>query len=365
MAGALSLVLIAPYIGDIRDALRSAWPGRYGLLINAIVGGLVLAALVAAALRIRAARPARFGAIGLAIALAAVSAMLTASASASQNAVERFHFVEYGLITFLFYRVALPSRDGQAADLSLLILPTLAALLVSTADEWLQWFIPGRVGEWRDVFLNGTAIAVGLLFSLGAEPPAAWRPALPIASRRRVAIAAAAVVLALTAFVHAVHIGVLVTDRDAGAFRSRYDAETLRALSADRAAAWATRPPTAPARLSREDKYLAEAVWHIRARNEAWDAGRHADAWFENRILETFFAPVLDADTYAAPAARWPAAQRDDAARRGAAATPAAYLSRAEPAPLLLWSTEVVWTVGLVTTTILLVIALVPRPDSW
>ena len=87
--------------------------------------------------------------------------------------MERFHFIEYGLITFLFYRAWRPLEDP-----SIVILPALAALLVGTADEWLQWFIPNRVGELNDIFLNGIAIACGLVFSLGADPPDAFRRTL-------------------------------------------------------------------------------------------------------------------------------------------------------------------------------------------
>ncbi len=44
----------------------------------------------------------------------------------------------------------------------MLVLPVLAGLLVGTADEWLQWFIPNRVGEIADILLNGIAIGCGL-----------------------------------------------------------------------------------------------------------------------------------------------------------------------------------------------------------
>ena len=42
---------------------------------------------------------------------------------------------------------------------------------MATVDEWFQWFVPARVGEMRDVFMDGIAIGCGLLFSLGVAPP--------------------------------------------------------------------------------------------------------------------------------------------------------------------------------------------------
>ncbi len=83
------------------------------------------------------------------------------------NAVERVHFVEYGLVAFLFYRVL----ARQAGDASIVVLPLLASFTVGTFDEWLQWFIPVRVGEAHDVFLNLAAIVCGLLFALALQPP--------------------------------------------------------------------------------------------------------------------------------------------------------------------------------------------------
>jgi hypothetical protein len=72
-------------------------------------------------------------------------------------------------------------------------------------------------------------------------------------------------------------------------------------------------------RFSREDQYLSEGLWHVQRRNEAWQRGDVAAAWRENLILEKFFAPVLDAQTYAsATLHRWPAEQRAEAASRPA-----------------------------------------------
>ena len=82
------------------------------------------------------------------------------------DVVERVHFIEYGLLTWLFYRAW--RANG---DLSMFILPVLAGVLVGTLDEWLQWFIPVRVGEARNVLLNLVAIACGLLFGAALEPP--------------------------------------------------------------------------------------------------------------------------------------------------------------------------------------------------
>jgi VanZ family protein len=124
------------------------------------------------------------------------------------NAVERVHFVEYGLIAFLFYRAW-----RGAGDPSIVILPMLAAFTVGTFDEWLQWFIPFRVGEAHDVFINLAAIVCGLLFSLALQPPVAFSWRLRAASWRRIGVTSAIVWIIFAIFVSQVHLGPHGRDR--------------------------------------------------------------------------------------------------------------------------------------------------------
>ena len=63
---------------------------------------------------------------------------------------------------------------------------------------------------------------------------------------------------------------------------------------------------------------MSEGLLHVQERNRQWDAGNPTAAWFENRILEKYFAPVLDTPSYVSRTGhRWPAAQRADARARG------------------------------------------------
>jgi hypothetical protein len=81
-------------------------------------------------------------------------------------------------------------------------------------------------------------------------------------------------------------------------FWSHYDAAALAALSAERTVQWRADPPTHMRRLSHEDEYLSEGLWHVQERNRAWGAGDPFTAWRENLILERFYAPVLDTPTF-------------------------------------------------------------------
>jgi hypothetical protein len=328
------IVLAAPFMGQLQSLLRrSLSTQHYVLLFGAGVLAAVAFAMLLAVRRIRDRRAQRFGLLAIAIGFGGGYMWATATPWQEVNAVERVHFVEYGVIALLFYRAW-----RAAGDPSIVVLPLLAAFAVGTVDEWLQWFIPVRVGEAHDVFLNLAAIVCGLLFAIALLPPASFTARLHPESWRRIGVATAAVWLIFAAFVSQVHLGHVIAVPGIGAFRSHYTAAELEALQADRAAAWRTQPPSTLRRLSREDQYLDEGLWHVRRRNIA----DLPEAWHENLILERYFAPVLDTPTYASPTGnRWPPEQRADVATRAPAV--AAFTSTAEPYPIVAWPAGRFW----------------------
>jgi VanZ like protein len=344
------VILTSPFVADVRDALRRSAGANYALVLNLIVLGTVAMAGAAALFRIRDRRLFRYGAIAAAILAGAAYVWVNALPG-----VERFHFVEYGLVTFLFYRAVLPRASAPVrslpADVSLLVVPTIAALIVGTADEWVQWFVPRRYGEVRDIFLNAAAIGCGLVFSLGAEPPAGFRLRPTPRSLSVMTSLGAAAVLGLGAFLWSVHLGYSIDDDEIGTFRSRHTSRELLAASADRAARWGGGPPPDAGTVAREDQYLTEGIWHVQARNEAW-ASRAVDAaWRENRILEKYFAPVLRAGH------AWPEAQRADAGARRGPETGRRFESRAERYPILTWDKRIFVAVALTLAGLLLAIS--------
>ena len=344
-----ALILGAPFIGQLRSAIRTAAGPDFVNVMAVLVGVPAAAAIGFALLRIRERRAQRYLALAAAVAIAAGYALAAATGNGEVDAVERFHFIEYGLITALFYRAWRPVGDG-----SLLVMPIIAGLIVGTLEEWLQWFIPVRVGEMRDVLLNLFAIASGLLFSLGLDPPPVLTRALNPRSRRLAARVAAIGLVLFAGFVHSVHLGHEIRDADAGVFRSRYTAEDLAAIGSERAARWKTAPPLTWSRLSREDQYFTEGVAHVQRRNETWNAGNVMVSRHENLILEKYYAPVLDTPSYlSATGLRWPASQRADAeARVGPGFM--IYDSDALSYPVLTWSKWAYWSVVIALVLLLL-----------
>jgi VanZ family protein len=347
-----AVVLSAPFMGRLQSLLRSSLSTRayvigLGVLVAAAIGG----AIVVAFLRSRERRGGRLAAMAAAIVIGALYTAALSTGEPEQDAVERIHFLEYGMIAVLFYRVW-----RRSADPSAVVLPILCAFAVGTLDEWLQWFIPYRVGETHDVILNLTAIVCGTLFGIALEPPFdfaqgkpqgfTWR--LHRASMSRLGIVAAIVGLVFAGFVSSVHLGHRLTVDGIGVFMSRHTAEELEAAEHDRSQRWLTSPPVGIHRLSREDQYLDEGVWHVRERNRTWDEGDITAAWRENLILERFFEPVLDRPTYVSlNGNRWPPEHRADAEAR-ADHSRGDFLSLAEPYPILDWNKTAYWIAVLI-----------------
>jgi VanZ family protein len=335
-----ALILGAPYIGQLRTFIRTSTGTQFPALMAGVVLAVLLIAIVYAVVQIGqtpATRAARFSALLLALVIAVGYAVLFRTGNSDVDSVERFHFLEYGLITTLFYRTWRPTGDT-----SVLLMPILAGLLVGTLEEWFQWFIPARVGEVRDVFLNLVAIASGLLFSLSLDPRATAVTPLSTASRRRAAILAVVVLVVFGGFFQSVHLGYEIGDAEAGVFRSRYTAAELAAIGEERAARWKLHPPLTWARLSQEDQYMTEGVAHVQRRNQLWDAGNVLAARHEDLILERYYAPVLDSPSYISPTGhRWSPDQRADAEARGHGFM--IYVSDALDYPVFTWPKWAFW----------------------
>lgn len=363
------VVLASPFMGRLQSLLRSSVSTRvYVLLLGGVVIGSIAVAIAAAFIRNRGHRTSRIAAMVAAIGLGLAYTTAMSTGDPTIDAVERVHFIEYGLIAVLFYRVwrrpstplgaALSNVEGRVGDVSTLVLPLLCGFIVGTLDEWLQWFIPYRVGEMHDVVLNLTALAGGVLFGIALEPPPSfrWRPGRHSVSTLATVTALAVVVVA--GFLSSVHVGYDLFAEGIGRFKSHHTIEELDASQQDRAARWITEPPVGIRRLSREDQYLDEALWHVRERNRLWDAGDVTGAWHENLILERFFMPVLDRPTYVSPEGnRWPPAHRADAESRKQS-LPAPFVSMAEPRIILLWNKTLYWLIVGVAAAALLTIGL-------
>lgn len=338
VGAAAVVVLSSPFIGNIRAAIRAAFPAQFRIIVTASVAAVVGAALVVAIVRIRDRRPWRFAGVMAAIVVAMLYARAVATGNPDVDVVEHVHFIEYGVLAWLFYRAWRPLDNGLA-----LVWPLLMSVLVGIGDEFLQWFIPARVGEAHDIFIDGVAVACGLCFVASVDPPSRLDAPMQRPVIRPIARAVAIVLLAFAFFFQSVHLGHQLFDPEVGVFWSRYGAPELIAAARERTAQWRTDPPRVLHPLSREDQYLSEGLWHVQQRNLALTRDDPFTAWRENRLLELFFAPVLDTPSYASPdPPRWPAERRAAMASR-VGEDPGFYMSRAAPYPIYTWSPLLFW----------------------
>lgn len=286
----VAIVAVAPFLGLLRDRLFESFPRAFAPLMTAGFAAALVVAGVVAWRRIRTHRLLRFGGCLLAGALIALQVLGFARDRADVSAVERVHILEYGLLALLFYWALRPAAGATA-----LLLAGVAAAAVGVVDETVQWLVATRVGEVRDVLLNWAAVGTGLVAAVSLTPPTSRAGPDPTRVRRTTGLMLAGwVVLCAFAF-DLTHLGHRIEDREAGlAFLSWVDEERLRDLAAERARRWAKRPPRELSPLALEDYFLTAGTAHVQARNRALTRGQAVRAWQEQRILERWYAPVLE-----------------------------------------------------------------------
>jgi hypothetical protein len=141
-----------PFVRRAREAFATRWPAE---LIAYVVIAVVLGTVVAAIVFLRRRRPQ----IGLAdlmwlFGVAAVIVVWTRRLMGQPE--EAVHFLEYGVLGILLYR----AFEARVPDPTVHVAAMLTGLLVGTVDEIIQWLVPGRIWDFRDIVLNGSAVAL-------------------------------------------------------------------------------------------------------------------------------------------------------------------------------------------------------------
>ena len=348
LAAAFAIPLSSPWVGVLRDALESRLGGRYVTVLAIGLAAVGVAAFGVAVGSIRTRRARRYGLLAVALVLILLQPLLWHQGIRRVDLVERVHLVEYAGVGFL-YLLALRSRVRDAA---LPVLAVLAAGYVGVADETIQWLSPARVGDIRDVLLNGWAGAIGAAFALALAPPSGLelrpKPSSVAAVRR----SATLLLVIGAALFSQVGVGTVIHDPEAGAFVSHFaPVELLRARDR-RVALWSTAPPAPPRPLGREDPFLSEAGFHKAVRDRAAVAGGARQAWLENRILERWYTPYLALRSFETGAPnRWSAERRaavQETVRRRGALAPGPYRSPVLADRLLPVPRSLLWTIVLV-----------------
>ncbi|MFH1867582.1 MAG: VanZ family protein [Candidatus Omnitrophota bacterium] len=75
-------------------------------------------------------------------------------------AEEKIHFIEYGLLSLLVYRALLLDIKGWW----IYLLTFAVVFILGWVDEGIQYVLPNRVYDIRDVVMNGVGGLIGLVF---------------------------------------------------------------------------------------------------------------------------------------------------------------------------------------------------------
>ena len=346
LAAGLWIVLIygtVPFVRTVREAFIARWPAA---LIAYAVIAFVLGSIVASIVILRRRQPP----IGSAdflwlIGVAAVVAIWTHNLMGQPE--EAVHFLEYGVLGVLLYRVF----ENRVPDPTVYVAATLAGLLVGTVDEIIQWLVPGRFWDFRDIILNTGAVALvqiviwrllkrpsrtvsrsslRLVFRLAAAQVFLFTLCMAATPQRlnRIAdhvplpdrLANGVEVICEYGFLHVVDERTLFRSRLSSDELPRSDRErapdVARDLEASRGSGGIARSGISPIL----DALSYEFRIHLFARNrnmqkaQAREPGspnrrRHmTTAWRENLILETFFGNTLEHST-----SRWGSSRRIEA----------------------------------------------------
>jgi hypothetical protein len=322
-----------PFVRRLREAFAARWPAEF---IGYAVIAIVIGAAALGAFHI-GRRKSQVGRADLAWLAGVATVIVLWTRRLMARPEEAVHFLEYGVLGTLLYSALVM----HFTDRTVYIAVTLTGILVGTIDELIQWLVPGRFWDFRDIVLNGSAVALVQVVIWRLDK----RNRTPV-SRNSVSLVcrfAALLVLVFTLCLMATpqrlahltqHVplpGRLATGTDAiceygylhavddrTSFRSRLSADELVRADSDRAAdvagqldaARGSRRVSQPRVSPVDDPFLYEFRVHLFARgrnlqrardHEAGSPARRrlmTNAWRENLILESYFGNTLDQSSF-------------------------------------------------------------------
>lgn len=333
------IYLTIPLARAIQETVRDRVGKGLFLWITYLAFAAAAAGIIRALLRRQwSARPSQ---IAILCSIGALFSWLTWSLRA--NPEEAFHFVQYGVLSVLLFR----AFAHRLRNPSIYLVATLAGAAFGILDELIQWVVPRRYFDYRDIWINVQAVGlVQIAIAAGIRP--AFVRGRPSPAGLQLACRFAAVNLLFLLFcvsntprlheAYARYIpaardldhltaeyGFRIKDPQIGVFFSRLPPEELRRRDRLEGAAAAevlnrTRsdalyvqflkdtpahrhPLVVEARihLFRRDRHAGQALW----REDPDEAAYYAHvAWRENQILESYFPHTLRQSAFAWPEER-------------------------------------------------------------
>lgn len=345
-----AIFLTIPFVRLATSFVKENWGSVVFTYAIILVFVVLTGAILATLLKRRTLPPGRIVPI---LVVAAIYIYLTFGLK-SGTPEEAVHYIEYGILGCLTFR----AFTHRITDPTIYLAATLTGALIGMIDEAIQWLVPGRYFDLRDIWLNVTAVAlVQLGIAAGIRPSiiAGW----PGARSYRRLCYLGAIAVGLMGLFHLntpsniaaysariptlgflgnldgvmIEFGHLYDDPETGRFRSRLSPPELRRTDEAQAEAAAGVIARYGSRETYRDflrrfssakyPFLHEFRVHLYSRNVNAEWAAEADnpderrlryfiAHRENRILEKYFSATLNA-----AGLTWP----DDLARIAGAIT--------------------------------------------
>ena len=201
-------------------------------------------------------------------------------------AAEKIHFLEYGFLGFLLCK----TLSYHIKDKTAYLVAVVIVYLIGMTDETLQWALPNRVGEYRDIWINVVSGALAVLAVWLVIRPRLFQREFQWASLRPLCYTLAAALLYTGIFLQAAHgFGSRIFVPDNGSeFVSRFSEYDL--LQLDR------RLVQRQDRIQAEDSspndlwtYNYEARRHHYLRDRYYNTLQYFESYCEQEILKTYF----------------------------------------------------------------------------
>ena len=203
---------------------------------------------------------------------------------------EKIHFLEYGFLGLLLcktlsYRI----KDRSAYWLALLIV-----YLIGMTDEGIQWALPSRVGEYRDIWMNITSGGLAILSVFLVIRPRAFHGHARLSSLRPVCYTLAAAMVYTGVFLQFVHgFGHKIFMPDSGTeFVSSFSERELLGLDRRIIQRYESEPAEDIPYLDME-QYNYEARRHHELRNKFDRNQQYFESYCEQEILKTYYRSTL------------------------------------------------------------------------
>ena len=146
LIGSVVIFLTIPLARLIQEYFE-AWFGTRGYSVAAAIMAVFLVVVVSAYIfRRRKRRIARRLGLLVLLLLASVWVM----SNQLQTPAEAIHFFEYGILSFLLFR----AWSHHVRDRLIYPIAGLSLIIIAALDEFLQWMMPGRFWDFRDIRLN-------------------------------------------------------------------------------------------------------------------------------------------------------------------------------------------------------------------